>query len=111
MPTGKHAKNPSGNPPGAKKKGPRFLKGVGKLDYPRRGKGDRPDTRQILVVIRHKRIAVCEEHDEPKYWAKRGNKEGRRDLPAASGVAHKTYYRRADLNSGRSPTLYQHEHH
>src|SRR5262249_1466931 len=77
-----------------------LFKRVGQTDYPRRGKGDRPDTRQILVVIRHKGITECEEHDEPKHWTKCRDKECSSDLDAASRIAPQPADRHTDRDCG-----------
>jgi len=84
-----------------------LLKDVGQTSYACRKERDWPDTRQILVVVRHERVSKSEKHNEPKHRAERDNEKRGRDLDAASDISLQEVDRHAQHSSRQQPCVVQ----
>ena len=74
-------------------------------DYARARKRDRPDAREILVVVCHERVAKCEQHDEPEHRAECGDEKRGRDFDTAPEVSPKEVDGRARRDACEQPDV------
>src|SRR5262245_2964638 len=80
---------------------------MGQSNYPRSRKRDGPDACHILIVVCHKSVAECEQHDEPKNWAKRRDEKRGCDFDTAPNISPEEVDGHAYSYSRQQPDIIQ----